>query len=1027
MHRIMILFAALCAFFSYALPTQAANNYGEALQKSIYFYEAQQAGNLPLWNRVEWRGNATLNDGKDVNLDLTGGWYDAGDHVKFGFPMAASATLLAWGVVDYPEAYSQSGQLAHIQNNLRFVADYFVNAHPQPNVLYGQVGKGSDDHAWWGPVEVLTETARAASNRPAFAITESCPGSDLAGETAAALAAISIVFKTVDAAYSNRLLAHAKQLYDFAYNFRGKYSSCISDAAGFYNSWSGYNDELVWSAIWLYRASDEQKYLDRATADYANLSTENQSPVKSYKWTHAWDDKSYGAYVLMAKLTGRADYRADAERWLDYWTTGYNGSRVRYTPGGLAQLDSWGASRYAANTSFLALVYADFLKSIAPNNTRVKTYYDFALNQIDYLLGKNPNNQCYQIGMCANTPKNPHHRTSHGSWSDNLATPTQSRHLLIGALVGGPSSGDTYADDRGDYVMNEVATDYNAGYTSALARLYLDFGGHPIPEAQFPPKELRDQQYFIEARVNSSGPRYVEISALTHNHSAWPARANKNLKFRYWINLSSEIAKGYRASDVTVTSAYSQATSVSPLRAWGNAADNLYYTDVSFDGVNVFPGGQSDEKKEVQFRFSLPSNSDKADWDNSADPSWDGYNASYKNAPKIALYAGNQLLWGSEPTPSCGGGSGINCAPKAYDLNVTTAANTAVAIALNASDSDGTIVSYAATTPANGQLSGSGAQRIYTPFANFSGSDSFNYTATDNNGALSNSARVSVTVDAPTLPSVTITSPANNGGVYTGADVTVLFTLQHADSAQVLLNGSQLATGIKTGRYTLKAPTTVGLFVVDVVALDANGNTLAANARLSLNAEMPPPNVPPTPVVTLTKNGLTVGVSATDSSDPDSPTLSYAWNFGDASSASGVTATHTYTVAGTYAITLSVSDGIATSSITKTVSVMAPIGDALCEYIVNNQWPNGFVATIRISNQSSSVINGWQVSWSYPIGVTRSYGWNAEVSGNNPYTATPLSWNSSIQPGQYVEFGMQGVKPENISAPIATVTGSICR
>jgi len=65
-------------------------NYAEALQKAIYFYECQQAGPLPEWNRVEWRGDATMND------EVLGGWYDAGDHVKFNLPMAYSAAMLGW-------------------------------------------------------------------------------------------------------------------------------------------------------------------------------------------------------------------------------------------------------------------------------------------------------------------------------------------------------------------------------------------------------------------------------------------------------------------------------------------------------------------------------------------------------------------------------------------------------------------------------------------------------------------------------------------------------------------------------------------------------------------------------------------------------------------------------------------------------------------------------------------------------------------------------------------------------------------
>src|SRR6185295_17880792 len=81
-------------------------NYAEALQKAEFFYEAQRSGALPAANRINWRGDSGLRDGADVGHDLTGGWYDAGDHVKFGFPMAASATMLAWGIVEYRAGFT---------------------------------------------------------------------------------------------------------------------------------------------------------------------------------------------------------------------------------------------------------------------------------------------------------------------------------------------------------------------------------------------------------------------------------------------------------------------------------------------------------------------------------------------------------------------------------------------------------------------------------------------------------------------------------------------------------------------------------------------------------------------------------------------------------------------------------------------------------------------------------------------------------------------------------------------------------
>jgi hypothetical protein len=57
---------------------------------------------------------------------------------------------------------------------------------------------------------------------------------DLAAETAAALAAASIVFKNVSSTYSNTLIRHAKQLFNFAKNYRGKYSDSITDARNYY-------------------------------------------------------------------------------------------------------------------------------------------------------------------------------------------------------------------------------------------------------------------------------------------------------------------------------------------------------------------------------------------------------------------------------------------------------------------------------------------------------------------------------------------------------------------------------------------------------------------------------------------------------------------------------------------------------------------------------------------------------------------------------------------------------------------------
>jgi len=75
---------------------------------------------------VPWRGPSDLTDGSDVGLDLTGGFRDAGDNVKFGFPMAYTTTMLAWAAIDDQAAFAADGQLQFQLANLRWADDYFI-------------------------------------------------------------------------------------------------------------------------------------------------------------------------------------------------------------------------------------------------------------------------------------------------------------------------------------------------------------------------------------------------------------------------------------------------------------------------------------------------------------------------------------------------------------------------------------------------------------------------------------------------------------------------------------------------------------------------------------------------------------------------------------------------------------------------------------------------------------------------------------------------------------------------------------
>ncbi|KAI8020646.1 Endoglucanase 10 [Camellia lanceoleosa] len=70
-------------------------------------------------NRIAWRGDSGLEDERAVNLDLSKGMYDAGDLIKFGFPMAFSATVLSWSILEYGDHMKVVKKLEHAQDSLK--------------------------------------------------------------------------------------------------------------------------------------------------------------------------------------------------------------------------------------------------------------------------------------------------------------------------------------------------------------------------------------------------------------------------------------------------------------------------------------------------------------------------------------------------------------------------------------------------------------------------------------------------------------------------------------------------------------------------------------------------------------------------------------------------------------------------------------------------------------------------------------------------------------------------------------------
>jgi len=472
--KFQTIVSAIAALAAPMAVVAKSQDYARHIELSLLFYEAQRSGKLPENNRIYWRHDSMLDAGADNGVDLTGGYYDAGDNVKFNFPGAAALTLLAWSGIDYADGYKEADQWDYILDAVRWGADYFMKCHTGKNELYVQVGKGATDHGFWYPPEYIQY------EHPSYKITAAAPGSEVAGDTASFLAAASILFKDEDPSYSSSLLKHAIEIYDFADKYRDTYTTGIPDAQGYYRSYSGFMDELVWGAAMLLLATGDESYRTKVDAiwDYPYSQYDPDYFLNS-GGPISWDDKKACSYALMYMITGEDKYKEQAFQHSDLMVN------YKTTPGGLwfdTNLSAWGSNRYASNAAYTVAMVASTMDA---SDSKRKQYVNFIQKQVDYIQGDNPAKVDYIVGADPSSPKAVHHRGSSGVFDsqDKAAKPDENIYPIWGALAGGPDENDKYVDTRSDFRSNEVALDYNAAFQMNLAFLTQEGLSKPDPDS----------------------------------------------------------------------------------------------------------------------------------------------------------------------------------------------------------------------------------------------------------------------------------------------------------------------------------------------------------------------------------------------------------------------------------------------------------------------------------------------------------------------------------------------------------------
>ncbi len=675
-------------------------NWARLLQHSLYFYDANMCGtDVKKNNLLSWRGNCHCYDAvvpldttntnlsasfisqyKDVldpdgdgTVDVSGGFHDAGDHVKFGLPEAYAASTVSWGYYEFRDAYVKTGQAAHAETICRYFCDYFMRSTFRDEsgkviAFCYQVGDGAIDHAYWQAPEI------DAMSRPAWFATSALPTTDDVSESAAALAINYYNFKDTDPDYADKCLDYAKALFAFATENDKQVGSSADGPSSFYTS-NKWEDDYCFAGCWLYLITQDHKYLE----DCLKFVDYYAPPGYVLCWNDMWN----GVSILLGRIQdqypevceecrvaiGRGQYEV-----LDFWymeakalNTCMEAKIGKETPAGYFWMNTWGSARYNTAAQFCALVYDKYNKGVDKYNKENKPYAfsDWALGQMEYLIGDNPIHRCYVVGYSEYSAKFPHHRAASGL--TKCEDTREHKHVLYGALVGGPDKADLHKDVTADWTYNEVTIDYNAAFVGACAGLYDRYGDESmLPDEDFPPEEEETEtdpfsgnNFWVSGYCSDSpeatGSGVTKLTFFVNTDCLTP---HTDLSIRYFFDISEFENKTIPESFVLQKTYDQVQTEVADREAVLSQPtkykDNIYYIEISWPEYAI---ANSNKKYQLILGMYYGEKWDSSnDWSHKGlediGPDYDTIVGGVELAKKcdnICVYADGKLVGGTEP------------------------------------------------------------------------------------------------------------------------------------------------------------------------------------------------------------------------------------------------------------------------------------------------------------------------------------------------------------------------------------------
>jgi len=521
MKKILISLLVVAASLEVVAQKFTTEDYKKATWMTLRFYGAQRSSQKslegPNWLIIDhevsqsdqsglsgkgfsasaYRKGYDFTNDADGSVDLSGGWFDCGDHVKFGQTQYYSAYIVLKGYSEWPAGYDDyysydySGYRAaqdftweggkgtpngipDVLDEIKFACEFFIKCAPNASTFYSQVGDGGADHTNW-----VTSVAMAAlpknqggQNNGSRSVVKNPNDCAMPSFCAATLALFSKVYKKFDPDFAATCLQHAKYAYSYASSHKGN----SADGGSFYPAHKNPYDAYICAAAELYWATGDNSYKNDAISNKGNVNDHN--------WQFGYNNSDDIAIYNLLKL-GDTSQLELLEKFITNYYKGKASNNVYQSS------DNWGTLRYNGNVAFITALYDTYKKK--------NTVDSFIYGNVDFIMGNNGSNFSYIVGFTPKSGnytsfKHPHHRNVYltdniNAAQQNLNIPT--RNAQFGFLGGGkgynPSTIMNAATQ--DYEITEGGIDYNAGLVGALAYIVSKTApvdtnkfGHPTPD-----------------------------------------------------------------------------------------------------------------------------------------------------------------------------------------------------------------------------------------------------------------------------------------------------------------------------------------------------------------------------------------------------------------------------------------------------------------------------------------------------------------------------------------------------------------